>query len=164
MERNRGRFDFERVQAAAVARTATSTNRFAVEVKIEDSLPPLYADADALVTVLLNLLENAYKYSSEDRHIELRVFLADGRVCFAVKDNGIGLTEREQKKIFRRFYQVDRGLTRQTGGVGLGLSIVEFIMKAHKGMVSVVSQPGTGSTFTVLACWFLDRGSSGARP
>ena len=151
MEQNRGRFDFARIQASAVARAAVNSigDRFPVHVEIADSLPPLYADADALVTVLLNLLENAYKYSGEDRRIDLSVFAADGLVSFAVKDNGIGLSERDQKKIFRRFYQVDRRLTRQAGGVGLGLSIVEFIVKAHKGVVSVVSRPGAGSTFTV---------------
>jgi len=151
MERNRGRFDFARVQPESVAHAAIDSigDRFPVIVEIAHNLPPLYADADALVTVLLNLLENAYKYSSENRRIELRVSTAGGRVHFAVQDNGIGLNEREQKKIFRRFYQVDRRLTRQTGGVGLGLSIVEFIVKAHHGVVSVDSRPGAGSTFTV---------------
>ena len=64
-------------------------------------------------------------------------------------DNGIGLSPRDQKRVFRRFYQVDRELARQAGGVGLGLSIVEFIVKAHKGYIQVSSQPGAGSTFTV---------------
>jgi two-component system sensor histidine kinase SenX3 len=100
--------------------------------------------------VLLNLLDNAYKYTDEkNRRIELRVFETAGRVLFAVKDNGIGIAESERKKIFRRFYQVDRRLARQAGGVGLGLSIVEFIVKAHGGEISVYSQPGQGSTFTV---------------
>jgi len=151
MERNRGRFDFARVQPETVVHAAIDSigDRFPVILEMAHDLPPLYADADALVTVLLNLLENAYKYSEENRRIELRVSTAGGRVLFAVRDNGIGLNERDQKKIFRRFYQVDRRLTRQTGGVGLGLSIVEFIVKAHHGVVSVDSRPGAGSTFTV---------------
>jgi signal transduction histidine kinase len=151
MERNTGRFDFARIQPAALASAALGSigDRFTVHLQVADALPPLYADADAMVTVLLNLLENAYKYSGDDRRIDLRVFLSDGLVCFAVRDNGIGLSDREQKKIFRRFYQVDRRLTRHTGGVGLGLSIVEFIVKAHHGVVSVASSPGAGSTFTV---------------
>jgi signal transduction histidine kinase len=151
MERKRGRIDFARIQPASVARAAIDSigDRFPVNVEIADPLPPLYADADALVTVLLNLLENAYKYTDENRRIDLGVSFSGGRICFAVKDNGIGLTEKEQKKIFRRFYQVDGRLTRQTGGVGLGLSIVEFIVKAHRGVVSVASRPGAGSTFVV---------------
>jgi signal transduction histidine kinase len=155
MERNSGRFDFAPVRPESVVQAAVDSigDRFRVNLEIDHALPALYADADALVTVLLNLLENAYKYSGQDPHIDrridLRVSSSGGRVLFAVKDNGIGLAEKEQKKIFRRFYQVDRRLTRQTGGVGLGLSIVEFIVKAHQGVVSVVSRPGAGSTFTV---------------
>jgi two-component system sensor histidine kinase SenX3 len=71
-------------------------------------------------------------------------------VVFAVKDNGIGIAQREQKRIFRRFYQVDRRLARESGGVGLGLSIVEFIVRAHGASVQVQSQPGKGSTFCVV--------------
>jgi two-component system sensor histidine kinase SenX3 len=69
---------------------------------------------------------------------------------FAVDDNGIGIAPREQKRIFRRFYQVDRRLARESGGCGLGLSLVEFIVKAHGGKVQVDSRPGTGSIFSVL--------------
>jgi signal transduction histidine kinase len=151
MERNRGRFDFARVQPESVVNAAMDSigDRFHVNLEIAKSLPPLYADPDALVTALLNLLENAYKYTGENRQIDLRVSCIGDRVAFAVKDNGIGISEKEQKRIFRRFYQVDRRLTRQTGGVGLGLSIVEFIVKAHHGVVSVDSRPGEGSTFTI---------------
>ena len=69
---------------------------------------------------------------------------------FAVEDNGIGIPPREQGRIFRRFYQVDRRLARDAGGVGLGLSIVDFIVRAHGGAVQVKSQPGRGSTFEVV--------------
>ncbi len=98
---------------------------------------------------MLNLLDNAYKFTPEEKRIKLRAYCASGRVCFDVTDNGIGLSPREQKKVFRRFYQVDRQLARQAGGVGLGLSIVEFIVKAHSGKIQVSSQPGAGSTFTI---------------
>jgi two-component system sensor histidine kinase SenX3 len=70
-------------------------------------------------------------------------------VLFAVGDNGIGIPAREQRRIFRRFYRVDQRLTRETGGVGLGLSIVELIVRAHGGTVGVSSESGRGSTFTV---------------
>jgi len=122
-------------------------------VDIEPGLPPLQADEDAIVTALLNLLDNAYKFTPEEKQISLRACRNAGSICFEVADNGIGLSPREQKKIFRRFYQVDRQLARQAGGVGLGLSIVEFIVKAHKGNIQVRSQTGTGSTFAVsLPC------------
>jgi len=115
-----------------------------LEVSIADSLPAVRADEDALVTVLLNLLDNAWKYTPGEKRIGVRAYRERGRVVFAVEDNGIGIAPRERKKIFRRFYQVDRRLARETGGVGLGLSIVEFIVRAHGGSIDVKSQPGRG--------------------
>jgi signal transduction histidine kinase len=151
MERNRSKFEFSRVRPEAVVRTVMESigERFPVQVSMAADLPMLYADEDALVTVLLNLLENSYKYTGEDRRIRLNVTRANGQVTFAVEDNGIGIPEREQKRIFRRFYQVDRRLARDAGGVGLGLTIVNFIVAAHHGTVTVQSHPGAGSTFTV---------------
>jgi signal transduction histidine kinase len=151
MERNRGKFEFARIRPEAVVQAAMESigDRFPVEVDMAASLPALYADEDALVTVLLNLLENAYKYTGETRRIRLNVSAVNGAVAFSVEDNGIGIPDREQKKIFRRFYQVNRSLARMGGGVGLGLSIVEFIVAAHHGTVAVRSRPGAGSTFTV---------------
>jgi signal transduction histidine kinase len=151
MERNRSQFEFARTDAQAVAQAAVNSigDRFHVEVSVSGDLPPLYADEGALVTAVLNLLDNAFKYSGEPRRIELSAYLQDGRCCFAVSDNGIGIAPREQKKIFRRFYQVDRRLTSYAGGVGLGLSIVEFIVKAHGGAILVESRPGAGSRFVV---------------
>jgi signal transduction histidine kinase len=102
-----------------------------------------------MVTVLVNLLDNAYKYSYDDKQIELNVFSEDNSVCFAVKDNGMGLTRRQMRKIFDKFYQVDQTLARKAEGCGLGLSIVKFIVDAHKGKIDVESKPGKGSTFTV---------------
>ncbi len=101
------------------------------------------------MTVLINLLDNAYKYSDEERHIVLRSYRENGHVCFAVRDNGIGLSGRVAGKIFDRFYQVDQSLSRPGSGCGLGLSIVKFIVSAHGGSVNVDSRPGEGSTFTV---------------
>ena len=124
-----------------------------LEVRVAPGLPAVRADHDALVTVLLNLLDNAYKYTPGEKHIALKVFERAGSVVFAVEDNGIGIAPREQKRIFRRFYQVDHRLAREAGGCGLGLSIVESIVKAHGGGVEVASEPGRGSTFFVaLPC------------
>jgi two-component system sensor histidine kinase SenX3 len=82
-------------------------------------------------------------------------------VVFAVDDNGVGIAPREQKRIFRRFYQVDRRLAREAGGCGLGLSIVEFIVRAHGGNVQVKSQPGNGSVFSVvLPCTVSEKGEA----
>jgi two-component system phosphate regulon sensor histidine kinase PhoR len=135
--------------AAEVVKTKFEQGRSKFDMNIDENLPDVLADHGAMVTALVNLLDNAYKYSYDDKRIELRVFAEDGSVCFRVVDNGVGLSRRAARKIFSRFYQVDRSLTRGTEGCGLGLSIVKFIVDAHKGSISVDSKPGKGSTFTV---------------
>jgi signal transduction histidine kinase len=102
-----------------------------------------------MVTVLVNLMENAYKYSGQYKNINLHVYSIDGNVCFSVSDNGIGIPRRAINRIFKRFYQVDRSLSRRAEGCGLGLSIVKFIVDAHKGRIEVKSEQGKGSIFTV---------------
>jgi two-component system phosphate regulon sensor histidine kinase PhoR len=111
---------------------------------------PLSADEDALVTVMVNLLDNACKYTPGPRKISVSASGSGERVILSVKDNGIGIAPREHRRIFRRFYQVDQRLARETGGCGLGLSIVEFVVRAHGGTVRVDSRPGAGSTFSVI--------------
>ena len=102
-----------------------------------------------MATALINLLENAFKYSEEIKRIVLRVRTENGSVIFSVTDNGIGVAARERRRIFQPFYQVDQCLSRKSSGCGLGLSIVQSIIQAHHGSVSVESQPGCGSTFTI---------------
>jgi signal transduction histidine kinase len=106
-------------------------------------------DRDALITVFVNLLDNALKYTGDMKEIQLRGYSSEGSVWIEVQDNGIGFPRSASRKIFERFYQVDRTLSRRTGGCGLGLSIVQFIIAAHNGSVTAKSQPGKGSTFTV---------------
>lgn len=164
IERNRQRFDFAPVQpgnvihaAAHVLRERLQSPACRFEIEVPPDLPLLQADEDALITVLLNLIDNAYKYTPSGKevvkHITVRAHHSAGEVVFEVEDNGIGIAPRDQKRIFRRFYQVDQRLARETGGCGLGLSIVEFIVRAHGGSVRVNSRPGAGSTFIVrLPC------------
>jgi signal transduction histidine kinase len=156
MERNKHAFEFTKVRPADVisATVEVVRERFhgpecRFEMDVAADLPPIQADADAMVTALLNLLDNAYKYSGDEKQIVLRGYTEDGNVCFEVEDNGIGLSRMAARKVFKRFYQVDRRVSRETGGVGLGLSIVQFIVTAHDGTVRVRSRPGQGSTFTV---------------
>lgn len=156
MERDKRAFDIVRTSPVTIARDASEAvqtefnkGKCKFEVDIAENLPDISADHDAMVTVLVNLLDNAYKYSDEDKHIQLKVFAQDGHICFSVKDNGTGMSSRAIKKVFNRFYQVDRSLTRSAEGCGLGLSIVKFIVDAHKGSIVIDSKPGKGSTFTV---------------
>lgn len=157
MERNKQAFTFQARDACEIALDAaqavrakmtTPGTRFSLDVP--DTLPRINADHDAMVTVLMNLLDNAFKYSGEDKHIELRAQEFDGRVCYKVRDNGWGIPRGAQRRIFSKFYQVDRSLTRRREGCGLGLSIIKFIVDAHPGAtIAVDSRVGKGSTFTV---------------
>lgn len=156
MERKNHEFEREEITAAEVARSAASAlgersdaPGCHLDVEIASDLPRIYADPDAMVTAILNLLDNAYKYSGEQKHIALRAYAEGDEVCFAVQDNGIGLSARARSKIFEHFYQVDQSLSRHGSGCGLGLSIVRLIVEAHDGTVDVDSQPGKGSTFTI---------------
>jgi signal transduction histidine kinase len=155
MERNRYKFDFQPVPAAEIVEAAAVAvrKRFReagcrFEIHPAAQLPSVMADSAALVTVLVNLLDNAFKYSGDGKQITLAAEAADGRVCFTVADNGIGLSPRDSRRIFKRFYRVP-GVDQAGGGCGLGLSIVDFIVRAHRGSVSVQSRLGRGSTFTV---------------
>lgn len=156
MERNKQAFMMVETSPAAIARDATeavktkfSKGRCKFEVNIPEDLPDVLADRDAMVTVLVNLLDNAYKYSYDNKQIALRAFTKDGSVYFCVSDKGVGMSRRSARKIFNRFYQTDRSLSRSAEGCGLGLSIAKFIVDAHKGSITVDSKPGEGSTFTV---------------
>jgi signal transduction histidine kinase len=117
--------------------------------RIEPDLPPLVGDRDALTTAVLNLLDNAWKYSGADKQIRLRSWAENGHVAFAVSDNGVGLSAREASQVFDRFYQGEQRSGGDTAGCGLGLSIVQLIARAHGGEASVESSPGEGSTFTI---------------
>ncbi len=159
MERNKQAFQMRAVSPVSIARTAAqaaktklSRGNCLFETDIPDELPEVRADHDAMVTVLVNLLDNAYKYSYDEKRIKLSAGTnakPAPTVYFRVTDNGLGIPRRALKKIFRRFYQVDRSLSRRAEGCGLGLSIAQFIVDAHQGTITVESRPGQGSTFTV---------------
>lgn len=112
---------------------------------------PIYVLGDhaRLYQMFLNLLDNAVKYTPRDGSISLTLY-RDGNVAeVRVRDTGIGISKEHQKKIFDRFYRVDKARSRAHGGVGLGLSIVEWTARAHDGVITVESEPGHGSTFIV---------------
>lgn len=152
LERNKFTFDFtrldpEEVVASAVA--AMGERRHTIEAHVPGKLPVILGDSGALVTALLNLLDNAWKYSGDKKRIAVRTEAHNGSVRFAVEDHGIGLTPAESRRVFDRFYQADQRLARTAGGCGLGLSIVRSIVAAHRGTVRVASDVGRGSTFTI---------------
>lgn len=156
MERGKQVFEMQKVAPAEIAAAAAE----AVQAKFNEKkcrftvtadapLPSILADKDAMVTVLVNLLDNACKYSGSDKQIELKVFKKEGCICFSVTDNGIGMTRRQMKRIFDKFYQADTSLARRAEGCGLGLSIVKYILDAHKANITVESKVAKGSVFMI---------------
>ena len=116
-----------------------------------DGPPPLLQiDRDAFGQALVNLLDNAVKYSNGNKEVDVAVTTRGSEVRVAVRDRGIGIAASEQKKIFEKFYRVGSGLVHDVKGSGLGLSIVLHVVKAHGGRVDVVSTPGEGTTFTIV--------------
>lgn len=122
---------------------------FALQTRIPNDLPAVSVDRDAMAQALLNLLNNAVKYSPETKRIEIKASALTDKVVIEVADHGIGIPRSEQKKIFEKFYRVSNGLVHDTKGSGLGLSIVRHIIEAHGGQISVESVAGKGSRFIV---------------
>ena len=106
-------------------------------------------DADALEQAMLNLIDNAVKYSRKTKSVQIGLWTEDNRVCFRVADKGIGIPESEKGRIFEKFYRAHMGNEQDTGGAGLGLTVVRHIVEAHGGDIEVDSKVGEGSSFTV---------------
>jgi signal transduction histidine kinase len=114
---------------------------------LEGQCPPVQADASLMRLVLLNLLSNATKYSPPDTTIQTRLACDRGRLTLRVQDEGIGIPPGDREKIFQTFYRASN--VDETTGTGLGLSVVQQVVQAHHGSISVNSQVGAGTTFTI---------------
>lgn len=148
------KFAFRVASAADLVRTSVSRNAQRARKRgikiadLSDKGASLKCDGGRIVQVLDNLVDNAIKFAPENAGlVEISAKQEDGRVLFAVKDNGIGIPKEKQDGLFQRFYQVDTSLSRKTGGSGLGLAISKGIVEAHGGTIWVESDAGKGSTF-----------------
>jgi two-component system sensor histidine kinase SenX3 len=145
------RLDLAAVIAAAVDRISPLASQQGVEIVVA----PLTGDTSVageesqLVSAVANLLSNAVKYSDEGSAVHVDLASHDGWVDVVVGDKGVGIPAKDLERIFERFYRVDRARSRDTGGNGLGLSIVRHIATNHGGDVLVESEEGLGSTFTL---------------
>lgn len=110
----------------------------------------VYGDRAMLTTAVRNLLDNAVRYSRPHGRVSIGVSTHDGLVSLAVVDQGQGITSEQQERVFERFYRGDKARSRDTGGSGLGLSIVKHVVADHGGRMNLWSAPGQGSTFTIL--------------
>ena len=134
----------------AVSQSQTNAEARGIDLALDSEIQaPVFGDQEQLVMALHNLIENAINYSPEKTKVAISTRVVANLVEIVVKDQGIGIAEREQTRIFERFYRVDPARSRETGGTGLGLSIVKHVVANHGGDVSVWSQIGEGSTFTL---------------
>ena len=123
---------------------------FELHLSVQDEMPELQADPDAIQQAILNLLTNAMKYSGDAREIDLRLEARNGDAVIEVADHGLGMAPDEQKHVFEKFYRAPSHESRLIAGTGLGLTLVAHIAKAHGGRVEVESAPGAGSTFCIV--------------
>ncbi len=146
----------ELVDVSSAVHEAIEHSRLAADqgaVELHGSVEPdlkVFGDEDLLVTAVRNLIVNAVTYSENSTRVAISARRVDELVEIAVSDQGLGIPEADQERIFERFYRVDAARSRATGGTGLGLSIVKHICANHGGDVSVWSEEGRGSTFTMF--------------
>jgi len=150
MRLNRETFKFADVVRDVTHRLSVVAERRRQEIKLQigDNCE-MYADCAKLTQVVYNILDNAIKYTPEGGQIRVRLIRSGRDAIFSVTDNGPGIPKEDQPHIFDRFYRVDKARSRETGGTGLGLSIVNQLVLMHGGSISVQSEEGHGSTFTV---------------
>lgn len=145
-----GPVELGRVVAEAVDRNRMTAESRDISLVIGGSVDaPAFGDADMLTTAVRNLIDNAIRYSPPGTRVGVGLRQRDGMALIAVTDQGPGIQQSEQDRIFERFYRVDSARSRQTGGTGLGLSIVKHVMQQHGGRVDIWSEEGQGSTFTL---------------
>ena len=136
-------------QASEAMEPRAASKRLSLQLRVPADLMAR-ADPKAVEQVLLNLLDNAIKYTPEGGTVELIGERLGDRAQLSVKDTGLGIEAKHLPRLFERFYRVDRGRSREMGGTGLGLSIVRHLVNGMEGEVRVASQLGVGSTFTVV--------------
>ncbi|HXJ97065.1 MAG TPA: HAMP domain-containing sensor histidine kinase [Terriglobia bacterium] len=149
-------YRFVSVDLVGVARAVVASYEYQIRAggfelvtDFEPGVLRVHADPDAISQAILNLLNNAVKYSDKTRQITVTVRTAGSMALVEVADRGIGIPVSEQKRIFEKFYRVSTGLVHETKGSGLGLALVKHIVEAHHGSVSVESASGKGSRFTI---------------
>jgi len=156
IEAGRKEYEFKETNLAELVRTTLDSYRFQIEQhgfsfeeNISPDVPPVNVDREAIARSLLNLVNNALKYSKDQKFIGVNLYRSNGSVNLEVCDHGIGISPEEQEKIFEKFYRCGDPLVHNIKGSGLGLSLVRHIARAHGGDVTVESAPEKGSKFTI---------------
>jgi signal transduction histidine kinase len=154
IEAGRKEYEFRETDIAELVRNTMDSYRYQVEQQgfeleenIESNLPQVYVDREAIARALVNLVNNALKYSNHEKFLGVKLYRENRVVKLEVVDHGIGIARRDQAKIFEKFYRAGDPLVHNTKGSGLGLSLVRHISQAHGGDIEVESTPGRGSRF-----------------
>jgi two-component system, OmpR family, phosphate regulon sensor histidine kinase PhoR len=134
--------------AVSLVRTKADQKEIAIQVDCQEGLTARM-DADLMEQAVVNLLDNAIKYSTTGSRIEVQARTSEAEIRIDVRDQGMGIAAKHLSRLFERFYRVDKARSRTLGGTGLGLAIVKHIVQAHGGQVTVQSTQGRGSTFTL---------------
>ena len=157
IESGRKEYNFELADVRGLVASVVETYRqqitsegFELSTYFEEGLPEIAIDREAISQAVLNLLNNAVKYSADTKKIAVSVRCEQSSILIQVADHGIGIARSEQGKIFEKFYRVGSSLVHNTKGSGLGLSLVKHIVEAHDGQIRVDSALGKGSTFTIV--------------
>jgi two-component system phosphate regulon sensor histidine kinase PhoR len=157
MEAGKKQYNFQKVDINAIISSVMNTysyhlysEGFLPVLELSSSLPQIKADSEAVTEAIINLIDNAIKFSETEKFLRLRTFVRDSIVAVEVEDHGVGIAQEHKKRIFDTFYRVGAALVHNTKGTGLGLSLVKHIMDAHGGLVNVDSVVGKGSTFRLL--------------
>ena len=156
MEDDRKKYDFVDVDLDELLRKFLESIRerlaepgFDIRYSCPEPVPVILVDRNAILQVFYNLVDNAIKFSGTSRQIDISLFSKDDELLFCVKDYGIGISKKDQEKIFERFYRGDEPQRLGIKGSGIGLTIVQKIIEAHKGHLTLESKPGEGSLFCV---------------
>ncbi len=136
--------------AARAMEYQLSQQDFKLHVQLDEDMPDIPMDGDAIEQALLNLLSNAMKYSGDSRDIDMKLEKTENQAVIRVIDRGVGIDPQEQKKIFNKFYRVPSPENERTAGTGLGLSLVTHIVEAHGGRLDVNSKKEQGSVFSIF--------------
>ncbi len=157
IESRKKTYNLQPTQLESLVKNTVNMYRFQFEQKgftlkenMEKDLPDVLLDSEAIVLVLVNIMDNAIKFSPDDKRIDISLKRQKNHIVLSITDHGIGISESEQNKIFDKFYRSESSLIHDTKGSGLGLSLVKHIMEVHHGRVTVQSKQNTGSTFSLI--------------
>ncbi|NLZ52394.1 MAG: cell wall metabolism sensor histidine kinase WalK, partial [Thermoanaerobacteraceae bacterium] len=137
------------MKALSVLQTAINEKKHKINLHLPDTVKPILSDEDSLLQIMINLLDNAVKYTPDGGKINITLDETSDQVVITVADNGVGIAENELDRIFERFYRVDRARAGEISGTGLGLAMVKHLVKGLDGKITVDSELGKGTTFRV---------------